>query len=209
NVDLLIARKFGFIADDQLNFEWLFEDSCVVAAGAENPWSRRRKIELAELMDESWVLPPPKHALGPIYSAAFRASGLDYPRATVFTVPPEVRLSIVAAGPFLSIFPTSVLTFPAARPGIKVLPVELPTARVPNGIVAQKKRALSPVAQLFVAQVREVAKPLAITLLSGAAAWPLTARASRRISANCARRARAVIARRWGSRPPSPVRHWS
>jgi len=160
NVDLLIARKFGFIADDQLNFELLFEDSCVVAAGAQNPWARRRKIELAELMNESWVLPPPEHALGPIYSEAFRASGLDYPRATVFTVPPEVRLSFVAAGPFLSIFPASVLMFPAARPGIKVLPIELPTARVPNGIVTLKKRALSPVAQLFVEQVREVAKPL-------------------------------------------------
>jgi DNA-binding transcriptional LysR family regulator len=68
----------------------------------------------------------------------------------------------VAAGPFLSIFPTSVLTFPATRPGIKVLPVELPTARVPNGIVTLNKRALSPVAQLFVEQVREVAKPLAM-----------------------------------------------
>src|SRR5262249_30116581 len=161
NVDLLIARKFGFIADDQLDFELLFEDSCVVAAGAQNAWAGRRKIELAELMNESWVVPPPEHALGPIYSGAFRASGLNYPRATVFTVPPEVRLSIVAAGPFLSIFPTSVLTFPAARAGIKVLPVELPTARVPNGIVTLKKRALSPAARLLCEHGREAAKPLA------------------------------------------------
>src|SRR5262249_54173343 len=150
NVDLLIARKFGFIADDQLDFELLFEDSCVVAAGGQNPWGRRRQIEVAGLMKETWGFPPPGPAVGGVFSGAFRASGLNYPRATVFTVPPEVRLSIVAAGPFLSIFPTSVLTFPAARAGIKVLPVELPTARVPNGIVTLKKRALSPVAQLFV-----------------------------------------------------------
>jgi hypothetical protein len=47
------------------------------------------------------------------------------------------------------------------RPGIKVLPVELTMARVPNGIVTLKKRALSPVAQLLIEHVREVAKPLA------------------------------------------------
>jgi hypothetical protein len=72
-----------------------------------------------------------------------------------------VRLSFVAAGPFLSIFSASVLTFPATRHGIKVLPIELPTARVPNGIVTLKKCALSSVAQIFVEQVREIAKPLA------------------------------------------------
>jgi hypothetical protein len=41
------------------------------------------------------------------------------------------------------------------------LPVELPTARRPNGIVTLKNRALSPVAKLFIDCAREVAKPLA------------------------------------------------
>src|SRR5262245_59508060 len=58
NVDLLIARKFGSIADERLSFEFLFDDSCVVAAGAQSPWARRRRIELAELVNEPWVLPP-------------------------------------------------------------------------------------------------------------------------------------------------------
>src|SRR5262249_50895015 len=142
SVDLLIARKFGFIADDQLNFELLFEDLCVVAAGVQNPWARRRKIELAELMNEPWVLPPPGHARGAMYSGVFRASGLGSPGPTLLPAPPEVPLSFVAHGPFLSIFPDSVLTSPATRPGIKVLPIEVPTARVPNGIVTLKKRAL-------------------------------------------------------------------
>ena len=49
------------------------------------------------------------------------------------------------------------------RPEIKVLPVELPMARVQNGIVTLKNRTLSPVAQLFIDCAREVAKPLAKT----------------------------------------------
>jgi hypothetical protein len=41
------------------------------------------------------------------------------------------------------------------------LPVELPIARLPNGIVTLKNRTISPVAQLFIDGAREVAKPLA------------------------------------------------
>ena len=47
------------------------------------------------------------------------------------------------------------------RPELRVLPVELPMARVPSGIVTLKNRTLSPVAQLFVDAARKVAKPLA------------------------------------------------
>ena len=161
NVDLLIARRFGPIADERLDFEFLFDDSSVVAAGAQSPWARRRRIELAELVNESWVLPPPGSVIASIAMEAFRASGLDYPRTTVVTDSPHVRISLLATGRFVTIFPASALRFPAMRAEIKVLPVQLPMARVPNGIVTLKTRALSPVAQLFIDCAREVAKRLA------------------------------------------------
>ena len=129
NVDLLIVRRFGPIADERLDFEFLFDDSYVVAAGAQNPWVRRRRIELAELVNEAWVLPPPGSVIGSIVMEAFRASGLDYPRTTVVTDSPQVRISLLATGRFVTIFPASALRFPARRSEIKVLPVELPMAR--------------------------------------------------------------------------------
>ena len=86
---------------------------------------------------------------------------LDYPRVTVVTISPETRISLLATGHFLSIFPASALRFPASRSQIKVLPIELPVARVPNGIVTLKNRTLSPVAQLFIEHVREIAKAAA------------------------------------------------
>ena len=61
--------------------------------GAQNPLARRRRIELAELVNEPWVLPaPPDRVIELVAKEAFRASGLDYPRATVFTASPEVRM---------------------------------------------------------------------------------------------------------------------
>ena len=75
HVDLLIIRGSGPVADPRYDFEFLFDDSYVVAAGAQNQWVRRRKIEIAELADELWVLPPPDSVIGSIVRDAFRASG--------------------------------------------------------------------------------------------------------------------------------------
>jgi DNA-binding transcriptional LysR family regulator len=160
SVDLVIARRFGPIADERLDFEFLFDDSFVVAAGAQSSWVRRRRIELAELVNESWVLPPPGSVIASVVMEAFRAGELDYPRTTVVTESSEVRASLLATGRFVTIFPASALRF-ASRSEIKVLPVKLPMARLPNGIVTLKNRTLSPVAQLFIDCAREVAKPLA------------------------------------------------
>jgi DNA-binding transcriptional LysR family regulator len=67
-------------------------------------------------------------------------------------------MSLVAAGRFVTILPASALNFSAMRREIKVLPVHLPKARAPSGIVTLKTRAVSPIAQLFIHCAREVAK---------------------------------------------------
>ena len=161
NVDLLVARRLGPIADERLGFERLFDEREVVAAGAQNRWARRRRMALADLMNEPWVLPPADNVIGAVVLRAFRARGCDYPRTTVVSDSPHVRLGLVAGGRFLSIFAASALRFPAPRPDIKILPVELPLARMPIGVVTLRNRVLSPVARLFVEMARDVAKPLA------------------------------------------------
>ena len=160
NVDLLIVRRFGSMADERLDFEFLFDDLFVVAVGAQNQWARRRRIKLADLVNEPWVLPPPESSLASVAMEAFRNSGLDFPRATVFAVSPEVRIGLLALGRFLTIFPTSVLKFPTKRSGINVLPVKLPVSRAPVGTVTLKNRTLSPLARIFIEEAREVAKLL-------------------------------------------------
>jgi DNA-binding transcriptional LysR family regulator len=160
NVDLLIIRGSGPIADPRYDFEFLFDDSYVVAAGAQNQWVRRRRIEIAELVNELWVLPPPDSVIGSIVMDAFRASGLDYPRVSVVTDCPHMRVSLLETGRFITVFPASALRFLTRSPALKILAVELPAARRPNGIVTLKHRALSPVAQLLINSARELAKPM-------------------------------------------------
>jgi len=157
SVDLAIARRGGLFKDEQFSFETLYDDSFVVLAGVKNPWARRRRIELAELVKEPWALPAPESAVTEAAMEAFLASGLDCPHATLVTNSPEQRIRQAATGRFLTI---AASPFRTRYPELKVLPVELPMARMPVGIVTVKNRRLSPVAKLFIQHAHEVAKLL-------------------------------------------------
>jgi DNA-binding transcriptional LysR family regulator len=161
NVDLLVAARWHPLIDERLEFESLFDDPFVIVAGAKNPWTRRRRIELAELVNEPWVLPPPHSVLASFTLETFRASGLDYPRTVVVTESPQARFNLPATGSFLTMFSASTLRFPTKRTELKALPVQLPLAPVPRGIVTLKNRTLSSVARLFIKHAREVARQLA------------------------------------------------
>jgi DNA-binding transcriptional LysR family regulator len=159
-VDLVVSPIFGPI-DEQIQGEVLYSEPLVVVAGARSPWARRRRIELGALGNESWTLPPEKSLYGSVVVEAFRAAGLDLPRATVFTSVTPVRNALVATGRYLSIVQGSVARFSPGNPALKVLPIELPTTHRPIAVLTLKNRTLSPIAQLFIKSAHEVATALA------------------------------------------------
>jgi DNA-binding transcriptional LysR family regulator len=160
NLDVLILRKLGPFAEDRLSFEVLCDDPHFVAAGASSPWTRRRRIELADLMGELWVLPPVGTRLGSIARDIFGAKRLPLPRASVVAFSLEMTINLVSTGRYLAVHPESVFSF-AKQPFMRKLPVELPITNAPIGILTLKNRTLSHAAQLFVDCAREMAKPLA------------------------------------------------
>lgn len=158
NLDLVIDRVSGARAEESLVVEPLFDDSHVVAAGLENRWTRRRRVELAELVNEPWTFPSLESFFTVFAAEAFRASGLEPPHATVFALSLNMRNRLLATGRFLTMLPGIALTPPGKHPLLKALPVNLPNATAMVGIVTLKNRTLSPLAQLFIEHAREVAK---------------------------------------------------
>src|SRR5262249_33797237 len=63
SLDLVIARGGGFFKDEQFGLDILYHDSFVILAGAQSPWARRRRIDLADLVNEPWALPPPDNVV--------------------------------------------------------------------------------------------------------------------------------------------------
>jgi DNA-binding transcriptional LysR family regulator len=160
DVDIAIALITAPIAEDHLKAEVLYTASRFVVAATGNPWSRRRRVGLADLINEPWALPPPDSLHGAFTADAFRAAGLDVPRATVVTYTDIARVALVAKGRFLTIANKSAMGFAGWETAIKALPIDLPT-HGSIGIVTLKDRTLTPVAELFIECARAVAKPLA------------------------------------------------
>jgi DNA-binding transcriptional LysR family regulator len=156
SLDMVLARIVTPRASgaDDVDVEVLFDDELVLAAGAQNRWAHRRKLGLAELVNEPWILTPPNTWCSMILTEAFRARGLNMPKACLTTLSVPLRANLLETGPYITAFPNSVLRLDADRFSLNVLPVDLSIRPWPVAIVTLKNRTLSPVAQRFIDHLR-------------------------------------------------------
>jgi len=159
--DFVLARIRTPLVDGDVNVETLFNDQVVIAADARSRWLRRRKIDLAELVDEPWMLTPPDGWVYSRLAEAFAARGLDMPKANVLTVSVPLRNHLLADSNRLSAFANSVLRLNAERYGLKALPVDLPQRPWPAVVVTPRNRTLSPLVERFIECARDVVKSIA------------------------------------------------
>ena len=160
NFDLVIGRISEPFAQDEFSFEPLYEEEYLVVVGSKSRWARRRKVELAELLDEPWILMPSNIVISSLVEAAFRRSGLKVPQERVASLSMHLRTHLLAAGNFLTVMPNSMFRFNAERWSLKALPIDLGIQSRQVGIITLKHRTLSPVVELFFEHARAVAKSI-------------------------------------------------
>lgn len=161
--DLVLTRvasldsEFGV----DLNVQTLFEDELIVAAGLQTRWARRRKIDIAELAGERWVLAGPATWNYKIIAEAFQVRGLPMPAVSVRSLSVHIRSNLLASGRYITALPHSVVYLNADRFPLKVLPLDLPAHPWPVKLLTQKNRTLTPVVERFIACAFDVAKEIA------------------------------------------------
>lgn len=161
--DLIFARQspsaFEAPMAADLNVEYLFNDPLIIASGQHSRWARRRKIKLAELINEPWILTPPDTWNYLCVADACRTYGLNFPKARLFSFSTHLANHFVANGPFITTCARSI----AHACSLKVLPVNFQELPWMLTIVTLKNRTLSPVVERFIECAREVSKALAKT----------------------------------------------
>jgi DNA-binding transcriptional LysR family regulator len=160
-VDLMLARIKEPFSDEELHADILYQERLYIVAGKRSKWADRRKLELADLIDEAWLLPPAGTLPRSLVEEAFHARGLRVPRASVVSLSFNLYSSLLPTGRYLAAIPGTVLRYGALRSAVKVLAVEFPIHPTPIAIMTLKHRTLSPVARLFIECAREIAKPVA------------------------------------------------
>jgi DNA-binding transcriptional LysR family regulator len=158
-VDCLLGRIADQFQEEGLDAEILYRDHMSIVSSRKSCWGRRRKIELAELINAAWILAP--SMFDSILPELFQASGLDAPKVNVKGYSTHQTINLLATDRFVTLMSRSMFRFNADRLSIKLLPVKIPKRSWPVAIVTLKNRTLSPMAQTFMKCIREVARPLA------------------------------------------------
>jgi DNA-binding transcriptional LysR family regulator len=159
-IDLLLTRIDEQVLEDDIDASVLFHERLCVVAGEKSKWTRRRKIDLAELLDEDWILTPPNTVPCALVDAAFKAKGLAVPAARAVSFSVHLRNSLLPTGRYLTVLPSSCLRFSPMRSALRELPVDFPSKPTPVAIVTLKHRTPNPVAKIVIECAHEVVRPL-------------------------------------------------
>jgi len=159
-LDLVLGRVPSSVFGEDLSSEFLFDDTMHVVAGVCSPWASRRRIELAELSGEPWLMPESDNIAMALISEAYRSVGLTPPTPQVVSNSTALRARLIETGRFIAILPNSTLQFGVGRLQIKILPIRLRLKAPPAVAISLKNRTPNPIAALFIDEVRACAKPL-------------------------------------------------
>lgn len=155
NVDLIVGRGIFPIPEDDLVAELLYKEPLLAVAGAQSSWSRRRKLELADLVDAQWIFYPPNEPHTLLVEQAFRLRGLAVPRPSVTTSSFHLREALLAKGDYLTVVPACMLrVFNAKQFAVKSLPIDLGIQDRPVAVFTLKNRMLSPLVEIVIKTVR-------------------------------------------------------
>ena len=159
-LDVVITRAVIARSLPDLNAEVLFHDRIVLVASATHPLTRRRKIDLRDLLEERWVIGPPGSFLYQLLAEALQTKGLAMPEATVTTLSIQLRLDLLQSGHFVTADSSSMMDHPGRRDRIKALPVDLGDIAGPMAAVTLKGRQPSGPLKLVLNEARAIGKTI-------------------------------------------------
>jgi DNA-binding transcriptional LysR family regulator len=158
-LDVVISRWAGQASDEDLATEYLFDAPLAVLADRHNPLTRRGKLELGDLLEEKWVLPPADGYLGRIVTDIFARRNLPRPPVAVSTRSVYMQLNMVAGGRFLAMLPVRMVRYPANLAWLRALKIDLRDSADPVAAITLKNRRASGATNLFLQVSRQVAVP--------------------------------------------------
>src|SRR5262249_1592355 len=128
---------------------------------AESPWARRRKVDLAELIDEPWLLTEPGSWNFTAVVEAFKARGLDIPKIVLTAGSIDLRAQFLAVGQYIGAFALSNARMIAERYAVKILPVDWKVDASSVALITLKHRILNPTVERFIEHLRKSTRSIA------------------------------------------------
>lgn len=94
--------------ESEMEYRLISSSDYAVFARQNHPLTERQKIDLKDLLEFEWILPPRHTGIFDRLEALFLSAGLDYPRATVSTNSEDLKRSLVRSTNALTLASTAV-----------------------------------------------------------------------------------------------------
>lgn len=159
-LDTVVARLLDSRGAEDLEFQPLADERHAVIAGANHPLAGREDLQLEDLVNQAWILPPPGSLLRDRLCNVFLQRGLAVPVNVIQTQSLPVITSLLRASNTVVALPVDAVQ-PLCQSGfLTVLVKDIGVEVGSFGIITRRAYELSPGAQALVSALRETAKTL-------------------------------------------------
>jgi DNA-binding transcriptional LysR family regulator len=158
-LDMVVGRALDSAPGDELLYEPLAPgEPYAVIASAEHPLGRRRDLQLAQLVELPWILPPAGSVLRQRITEMLLQRGLSAPSNIVEADCLPMITSLLLHSDMLAVLPEGVVQAYCKGGILTVLARNLNLEMGAFGLITRRGHDLSPAAQLMVDALREQAR---------------------------------------------------
>ena len=165
-LDIVVGRVLDTARADDLVYEPLVANELyAVIAGAQHPLAGRKALQLANVVEQPWIVPPTGSLMRDKLDALFVQNGLPLPANTVETVSLPVIVTLLQGSNMVAAVPEGTVQSSCGG-DVTTLIRNVPLDAGSFGLVTRRDHQLAPGAQLMLKTLRELARPLAGPTLS-------------------------------------------
>jgi DNA-binding transcriptional LysR family regulator len=159
-LDIVLGRVPHPGEHPDIEFEVVDNEALSVVAGVHHPLSQARRLELADLASQAWILQPPNSPMRQLLELAFQEAGIPSPANLLETASILATTTLLQGTEMISVVPTTVAKHYAANGMICILPVRIKLQLEPFGIITRKERISAPAVSVFKECLRGLAVPV-------------------------------------------------
>lgn len=156
-LDFMIGRILEKEDSTGLIYEELTEEPACAVVRPGHALLDRKDLQLKDMADRPWILPPQGSILRHRFDMMFRRAGLEPPANVVDTTALLLITALLQQTDALHVMPQEVAQYYESLNVLRILPIELPCKMDAFGIIRQQDHLLSPGADLLLKAVRAAA----------------------------------------------------
>jgi DNA-binding transcriptional LysR family regulator len=150
-LDLVVGRLLGRCDQSSFDYQCLADEPVCAAVRPNHPLLQRHDLDLRDLADLPWIVPPVGNDLRHRFDTMFRDAGVACPEQILEAVSNLVIIRLLEETDHVALLPRGVTEYYAARDLVAVLPIRVACKTDSYGIITRRGRLLSPSASLVLA----------------------------------------------------------